>query len=315
MKKILIFTILASSLNFSFAYNIPKVNDDDVYQNRNSIANKCLELLKNKQFDELEIFLDKLDNDKELLNSYGQSFTSYCLKQNDSDAVSNWMKERPNSKYAKLSMYQKSINQFFQLRGNNFIQNTAPERIKSANSFLEIRAELMDSMKKHGTTRAWYEKRIEIAFYQPDKKVFFSILEEASKKYPDHFPIYAIAASNMSPVWGWSYEALNNLAQIASKKSGDDSFYARVYMAKINTVDFEEIQKDGYLDKTLFLKGIKSIAEKNPTTYNYNYYAMAACKLNEKELTKDIINKKMKVFLEPEWIPKDLIKCIEYVKN
>lgn len=315
MKNTLIFGILATSLSVSFASNIPQVRDDVVYQTRNSISNKCSALLKNKQFDELEIFLDKLDNDKELLNSYGESVTSYCLKQTDTDAISNWIKTKPNSKYAKLSMYQKSIDQFFQLRGNDFIRNTDPQRIKSANDFLDIRSELMEPMKKLGTTRAWYEKRIEIAFYQSDKKIFFNILDEAAQKYPDHFPIYAIASYNMSPVWGWSYEVLNNLALFASKKSGDDSIYARVYMAQINTLEFDEIQKAGHLDKKLFLNGMKIITEKHPTTYNYNYYAMAACKLNEKELTKDIINNKMKKFLVPEWIPKDLIKCIEYVKN
>lgn len=131
----------------------------------------------------------------------------------------------------------------------------------------------------------WQTGMLEAARYERlDNEAFKRLVEAATGKYPEYWPLYYAAARRLRPGSGGSVEDLDWVANLAMERSGGRTGlmpYARVYW-NIGGIDYG----DTFLDSTLVdwqkLKaGFDDLVKRHPDNWNWSNYAWFACQAHD----------------------------------
>jgi hypothetical protein len=127
----------------------------------------------------------------------------------------------------------------------------------------------------------WYEMSILIALRQGvDEAAFMALVDEGSRLFPDHDPLYLIAMQRFTPHWqgdAQQKEAFARHALARTAKRRRASLYARLYASVSEGVPGQQLFQNSAVDWPLMRQGWEDILAEYPTAWNLEAAARHAC--------------------------------------
>jgi hypothetical protein len=190
--------------------------------------------------------------------------------------VRGWVKLAPRSPHAKLALALMLANRAWFYRGTGYSDGVPPVAWPLVSRYLEeSRTILMQYRAVRSADPQWFDIMLFIAsaqsWSQPQVEALAQDLREYGQSYAS---AYQVAAVQMLPKWGGSYEQVERFAQQAITANGDDGveIYARIYW-NLGADVFAQTRGDWATLK----RGFESMIRKYPDPHNLNGMAMFAC--------------------------------------
>lgn len=259
--------------------------------NARKIEQTCLSMLKNKQYEQLEIYAKSLDTSEESARDDSGHIQIYACMNGITEQKQDlalWNKHSPKNIYPYLANNYDSVRIFFNLRGEKSMSETNQDNYRKAQQVLDYSANELDVAKKLGATGLWYDERIRIAFYREENNLF-DLFKQGSNKFPQYYPIYLAVTGNMLPQWGFPFEILANTSFYAVQKTKSPEIYARIYTQLLSPCCSQKMSDSKTINYDLLRASVGEIIKKYPSTFNYNKMAQTACLLNDKDLYKSLM--------------------------
>ena len=194
-----------------------------------------------------------------------------------------WVKARPDSRAARLTVANAMFDRAWYIRGNGAISTVSPDRFVA---FVKLLKEAESYLQANKATLSldpdWYVLMMGIQMNFTDEDGFKALADEALGRFPHYLPIQWAIMDKVLPQWGgsakWQFHWLDRIAEVDSPGA-----YARAFWYLL-----DEMFPDGILPDWAKLKpGFEQIISRYPTNRNLNGYAYFACVAGDmQELTE-----------------------------
>lgn len=192
--------------------------------------------------------------------------------------LQEWSKEYPQSIAPRVALASYFLGKAWTIRGNGYAGTVDPSAWGTVEANVsEALTRLRDLDQRYRIDPGWYAAMLEVALAQgwPPAK-FYSLFDEATKKYPYYMPLYFTGAHYSSPRW---YGSISDLGQLVDKSVSNTrekwavSLYARLNWALSTNTMFQ----DGQADWPKMRAGFQKIVGDYPDAWNVNNFARFAC--------------------------------------
>jgi hypothetical protein len=151
------------------------------------------------------------------------------------DFVERWSEATPRSRAAFITAARLRIDQAWCVRGSGFSNDVPDNAWPKFEADIAAAAQILD---RHG----WAAKDPEFTAIQVDilrsqhndLEQVQALVDKATAREPDYFPIYDNAVMSFMPQWGGSWAAVDQFAHYAAQRSAateHSGFYARIYIS------------------------------------------------------------------------------------
>ncbi len=138
----------------------------------------------------------------------------------------------------------------------------------------------------------WYVMMLEVRGAKRAKSAeLFSLLDEASKAFPDEMDVYIGALESIARSASNPLDDLDNVAMLASvrgESEGKSAFYARSYWYIINRVVGASRAPALNIDWARFAEGAREVIAKYPVQWNIQHFAAFLCFGGEAEQAHEL---------------------------
>lgn len=208
---------------------------------------------------------------------------------------SEWRKRFPDSVAMPIANFRALKVRAMLFRGEGSIGSVSSSNLAKFHELIEQGRELLDASKPNSAIDpVWYSSMLYVAALQDwSSKSVLSLLREASQAEPYYYRSYTVAAFAVSPKWGGSAEAVEEVARIAlarTRRWEGYSAYAWVYLTIART-DFRTggIFLDSNVSWPTLRKGLIDMVSLYPGRENINAAIEMACMAQDRELTRRFI--------------------------
>lgn len=196
--------------------------------------------------------------------------------------AARWIRQSPGSLSAHLVAARVPLNLAWSFRGDGYAHEVAA---KGWQQFSEYNAVAAAYMQEHKAIAKrdpyWYEMSILIALRQGvDEAAFMALVDEGSRLFPDHDPLYLIAMQRFTPHWQGDAQQMEAFARHAlarTAKRRRASLYARLYASVSEGVPGQQLFQNSAVDWPLMRQGWEDILAEYPTAWNLEAAARHAC--------------------------------------
>lgn len=198
-----------------------------------------------------------------------------------------WVKERPNSRAARLMVVSTMISRAGYIRGDGYISTVTSEQYEGfVKEMNKAESYLLTYKATVGLDPEWYKLMLSINIWFVDQNSFKILADEALKKFPHYYPIQWVIVAKALPRWhgsvDWIIYWLNRFEESDSPEA-----YARAYWV----VDDWMYPNTFVADWRRLKVGFEQMVDRYPSNWNLNKYAYFACISDDREKLTELFER------------------------
>lgn len=210
---------------------------------------------------------------------------------------SQWQDSTRDSDAARLAQSKLMIRRAWQYRGAGYASSVSDESFEKFHvQIAKAKKYLFENESISSRDPEWYVQTFNVltAEKDSDEEKYRSYLDRAIKQYPEYYPIYFSAATFYLSKWHGDDEAFDMFAKSGEAVLSPDkakALYARIYWAHACTrcgAGDVATWRDHWDELRL---GFDQIIREYPDQWNINNYARIACSANDKDKTRELLQK------------------------
>ncbi len=196
--------------------------------------------------------------------------------------AARWIRQSPGSLSAHLVAARVPLNLAWSFRGDGYAHEVSAQGWQQFSEYNAVAAAYMQEHKAIAKRDPyWYEMSLLIALRQGvDEAAFMALVDEGSRRFPDHDPLYLIAMQRFTPHWQGDAQQMEAFARHAlarTSKRRRASLYARLYASVSEGVPGQQLFQNSAVDWPLMRQGSEDILAEYPTAWNLETAARHAC--------------------------------------
>ncbi|SET28135.1 DUF4034 domain-containing protein [Stenotrophomonas indicatrix] len=196
--------------------------------------------------------------------------------------AARWIRQSPGSLSAHLVAARVPLNLAWSFRGDGYAHEVSAQGWQQFSEYNAVAAAYMQEHKAIAKRDPyWYEMSLLIALRQGvDEAAFMALVDEGSRRFPDHDPLYLIAMQRFTPHWQGDAQQMEAFARHAlarTSKRRRASLYARLYASVSEGVPGQQLFQNSAVDWPLMRQGWEDILAEYPTAWNLETAARHAC--------------------------------------
>jgi hypothetical protein len=204
--------------------------------------------------------------------------------------VQQWIDAHPKSPIPRILYADILKLHAWAIRGGGWSRDVRKEDWAPFDELIaQARAYLLANKEIGRTDPQWYTEMIELAKVDhttPDD--FVVLVDEATWKYPDYYPIYFGTIAYLGPKWHGDITAIDEFANRAVRKTRQiegESMYARIYWFASQMQFGERLFQDTSVAWPKMKRGIADVLKRYPDQWNINNFAHFACLVGDRDET------------------------------
>ena len=137
-----------------------------------------------------------------------------------------------------------------------------------------------------------------------DKNTYLSLVDEGLVLHPYYYRLYFDAVEYLTPKWHGNKNLLEEFATQAAIRTQEKEkmgVYARIYWFASQTYYGSKLFKKSDVSWNKMKQGIIDVLEQYPDQWNIQSFAYFACKANDKDMTKKLLDKMSGPSIKRAW--------------
>lgn len=196
--------------------------------------------------------------------------------------VQGWIDANPNSPLAHLTMAQVMMDHAWHIRGGGYASSVPASAWKP---FREEMARARRHLLKHSKVASRYPEYYALLIQQEtalgsERKAVDAIYDEATRRFPDYYPVYFAMATYLLPKWHGDIDAVEAFARDAvqrSRKTEGQGMYARIYWVVAQSQFRDALFEASSVHWAHMRSGFDDVIKRYPDQWNIQNYAHFAC--------------------------------------
>lgn len=204
--------------------------------------------------------------------------------------IQTWIDAFPRSPTPRILYATTLIKEAWAIRGGGWARDVRKEDWEPFQKHIaEARAYMLANKAIGSTDPQWYDTMLGLARVDGSKPDDVeALVDEATFKYPDYYPIYFGTIGYLQPRWHGNLAAIEAFANLAVEKTHDiegDSMYARIYWFASQLEYGERLFQDTQATWPKMKRGIIDVLKRYPDPWNINNFAHFACIAGDRDTT------------------------------
>jgi len=229
-------------------------------------------------------------------NMIGRARDEAVYDQNDEE-FSRWIEGNKSSDAAHLALSMSMISRAWLYRGDGYagtVSEDAGDKFQAQIS--KTKKFLLEHKSISERDPEWYSQLFIVlrAANTTDEASYRKYFDEATKRYPDYYPIYFNASVFYLPKWHGDADSFEQFAKYAGKNlsaENANAVYARIYWANVCTRCGDKDVANWREHWPDLRAGFDQVIKDYPDQWNINSYARIACSAYDQDKTLEVMKK------------------------